>query len=187
MTCTPTKAQFTVFLGLNTPTEAVEYSKNSLLALIHDGMMSDRYTSNSVKQVSFVGDQDQLSYDNTKVVENEQSDIPAFAIIASVISSVVLVVGIILIKQRKGNRNIAPMNARRKSVVSFAQSLEEEIPCVDNSSHFSCSSRSSNDASTKRSECARERSKSCSEQGGDDSDMILQWAFKKDKFVASDI
>lgn len=191
LVCSPTNGQFTVFLKLDAPAEAATESKNILLMHIQDGMNVGRYTSDVVEQVIFASDLDQPSSENTdtyqpsKQVDNGQAQVfaqgssfPVFAIVASVISFVVVVIGIILMKRRK-RRNIASYKARRKSVVSFAPSLEEEIPA---SSYHSTSVASSRDEDINS---VGETIKPNISDSSSGSDMILQWDFKKDKFASN--
>ena len=195
--CTPTNAQFTVFLGADSTPEAADESKKYLLSIIRDGMRNDRYISPDVNQVIFTSDQSPASI-NVKSDKHitdeesqtpkstnhagEQSSVPIFTIAAIITSLFVVIVIFYLVKQRKKRRNIAPSTSRRKSVVSFAQSLEEEIP---NSCDSSCSSRSDHvDTDSKCVKKAVHSKDDIMDGSGADSDSILQWVFKKDKFIS---
>lgn len=175
--------------------------------MIQDGMKNDRYVSPDVKQVIFASDQannapnlpqsnkqtanepNQTSPESNSYYAGEQSSVPVFAIAATITSLFIAIVIFYLVKQRKKRRNIAPVNTRRKSVVSFAQSLEEEIPV--SSCDSSCSSRSDHadtDAKCVKKDgtrCEVVHSKDDMNDSGADSDSILQWVFKKDKFVSN--
>eukprot|EP00956_Cyclotella_meneghiniana_P040891 scaffold208572_cov51-Cyclotella_meneghiniana.AAC.1 len=135
LTCTPTQAQFMVFLEPETSIELVEKTKNLMLSTIRDGMSNGRYTSDSVNQVIFA-DADALSSDealsNDEEITNEnnlvsmqntkttESGFPGYAILAIVLCFFAIVIGLYLVKRSKRNRNIAPDNRKRKSVVSFS-------------------------------------------------------------------
>jgi len=145
LTCTPTEAQFTVFLEPEASIEVVEKTKILMLSTIQDGMSNGRYTSDSVNQVIFA-DADALSSDTVQSLSNNEeksnennqvsmqntntteSGSPGYAILAIVLCFFAIVIGLYLVKRSKRNRNIAPDNRKRKSAVSFAHSLEEGIP-----------------------------------------------------------
>lgn len=203
LVCSPTKAHLTVFVGLATSTEVIEESKNHLLSAIQHGMNSGRYTSDAVERVIFasalsdevdlpskqVNDvQAQVSSQSTDPPED--AEFPVSAIVAAMISILVLVIGIYLMKRNK-RRSVAPYKARRKSVVSFAPSLEEEIPvssCHSSSVASSRDDKSNSDDIDEKSKPRLDESVDESERMSDSgagSDMILQWVFKKDKFASN--
>jgi hypothetical protein len=180
--------------------------------MIRDGMNSGRYTSESVEQVIFASDRGQISSDNiqaaaestnqttsiraqtsTQISSNDKEDIgfPVFRVVASIVSFIVIAVAIFLVKRRKRNQNIVPTRARRKSVVSFAPSLEQEIPSSYHSSSVGSSCTDGGNGVNAKSEGRthrREDSKDDNDSVGDSgagSDMILQWVFKKDKFASN--
>lgn len=109
-------------------------------------MSNDRYTSDSVNQVIFAN-LDELTSDTLQTLSgndeersNEKNQVsvqstnttnsgfPGYAILATVFCFFAIVIGLYLVKRSRKNRNVAPNNRKRKSAVSFAHSLEEEIP-----------------------------------------------------------
>lgn len=123
----------------------VEKAKILMLSAIQDGMSNGRYTSDSVNQVIFA-DADALSSDTVQSLSNKEditnqhnqvsmentktneSGFPGYAILAIIFCFFAIIIGFYLVKRSKRSRNIAPDNRKRKSAVSFAHSLEEEIP-----------------------------------------------------------
>ena len=124
----------------------VDETKNLMLSTIQDGMSNDRYTSDSVNQVIFAnldelasdtlqtlsGNDEEMSNENNQVsvqsTNTTKSGFPGYAILAAVFCFFAIVIGLYLVKRSRRNRNVAPNNRKRKSAVSFAHSLEEEIP-----------------------------------------------------------
>eukprot|EP00956_Cyclotella_meneghiniana_P042598 scaffold248590_cov62-Cyclotella_meneghiniana.AAC.1 len=130
LTCTPTQAQFTVFLEPETSIELVGKTNILMLSTIRDGMSNGRYTDDSVNhQVIFanadafssdaaLSNEEEISNENNLVsMQNTKQPNLAFRAMQS-----------LQLSRAKRSRNIAPGNRERKSAVSFAHSLEEGIP-----------------------------------------------------------
>lgn len=182
MICDPVKAQFTAFLEGGASHEAAEEAENLFISKIQDGMAKSRYTSEDVKQVIFSTDQSQIStssphtlLESPKSTAEPSSRSTYIPIVATVICLFVALLVIFLVQRwSKRNSNIAPASSHKKSKVSFAPNLEEEIVAPKNNILDNSDGNASKSKSIEGSEHCFDMS-SFNDSSLADSDMILQW------------
>lgn len=170
------KAQFTAFLEGVISHESAEEAENLLISKIQDGMAKRRFTSEDVKQVIFSNDRSQISTNSpNSLLETPSSRSTHIPIVATVICLFVALLVIFLVQRwSKRNSNIAPASSHKKSKVSFAPNLEEEIVTPKNNSLDNSDGNASKSKSIEGSEHCFDMN-SFNDSSLADSDMILQW------------